>query len=235
MIKVHQAMILAAGKGTRMHPLTLTTPKPLIKVAGKPLIYWHIERLAKAGIFDIVVNAGYLGDILMANLRRAGFERLGVRLTMCDEGDNPLETAGAIKNALNVNALKNAPFVLINGDVWTNFALERLANHTLGDDLAYLILTNNPTHNPQGDFALQNGKVGIDETPNAQKYTFAGLSVLSPALVDKVVGVAALAPFLKNAISLGRVSGELNTAYHWVDVGTPERLAQLEEWLKLKH
>lgn len=231
MKQVHQAMILAAGKGTRMHPLTLTMPKPLIKVAGKPLIYWHIERLAKAGIFDIVVNAGYLGDVLMANLERAGFERLGIRLQICDEGDNPLETAGAIKNALNKNALKNEPFVLINGDVWTNFVLERLAGHTLGDDLAYLILTDNPAHNPQGDFVLQNGKVRLDETPKVKKYTFAGLSVLSPALVDEVVGVAALAPFLKQAISLGRVSGELNTAYHWVDVGTPERLAQLQRWI----
>lgn len=112
MKQVHQAMILAAGKGTRMHPLTLTMPKPLIKVAGKPLIYWHIERLAKAGIFDIVVNAGYLGDVLMANLERAGFERLGIRLQICDEGDNPLETAGAIKNALNKNALKDRKSVV---------------------------------------------------------------------------------------------------------------------------
>lgn len=235
MAHVKQAMILAAGKGTRMRPLTLKTPKPLLKVAGKPLIYWHIERLAKAGVADIVVNTGYLGDVLATNLQQAGFAKLGINLHLCNEGDNPLETAGAIKNALNVNALKNAPFILINGDVWATFPLERLANHQLDNHLAYLILTSNPSHNPQGDFILHNGKVlvddGCDTLQSKDKYTFAGLSVICPKLVDDVVGVAPLAPVLKTAMATGQVMGELNNRYHWVDVGTPERLVQLEKWI----
>lgn len=239
MTYVKQAMILAAGKGIRMRPLTLKAPKPLLEVAGKPLIYWHIERLARAGVVDIVVNTGYLGDVLATNLQHAGFERLGINLHLCNEGDNPLETAGAIKNALNVKALKNKPFILINGDVWTTFPFERLANHQLDNHLAYLILTDNPSHNPQGDFILHNGKVLVNDSCNIlqqkEKYTFAGLSVICPKLVDDVVGIAPLAPVLKTAMAAGQVMGELNTRYHWVDVGTPKRLMQLEEWIAKQH
>lgn len=227
---IKQAMILAAGKGVRMQPLTLTTPKPLLKVAGKPLIYWHIERLAAAGIQDIAINAGYLGDMLIQDLQAQDF---GVALHLCDEGDEPLETAGGIKNALNKGALCQDDFLLINGDVWTDIPLSLLVDCELSNSvLAHLVLTDNPKHNPLGDFAFDGSKVVSDERYAC--YTFAGISVLSARLFDEVVGVCPLAPILRQAIQKGQVTGRLMGDCHWVDVGTPERLEELERWILKK-
>lgn len=228
---IRQAMILAAGKGTRMRPLTLTTPKPLVMVADKPLIVWHIERLKQAGISDIVINAGYLGNVLINALSAM---ELGVRLRFSDESvlDEPLETAGGIRYALSQGLLKDEPFLLINGDVWTQANLEHLSATTLGERLAHLYLVQNPDHNPDGDFVLSDGKV-YPKTPDTITHTFSGLSVMSPQIVaDVAVGqIAPLAPYLRQAMNDHKVSGETITDT-WVDVGTLERLAWVNDFAK---
>lgn len=224
-------MILAAGKGTRMRPLTLTTPKPLVPVANKPLIVWHIERLKQAGIVDITINVGYLGKAIIQALQAL---ELDVNLRFSDESElsEPLETAGGIKYALANGQLDDAPFVLINGDVWTQFDFARLASFELKEQLAHLILTANPDHNPEGDFSLFDGKVGLKQ-PTTDNFTFAGLSVMSPQMVADVVSgqIAPLAPRLKNAMSAGQITGELMTQT-WVDVGTLERLAMVDAYAR---
>lgn len=227
---ITQAMILSAGKGTRMRPLTLTTPKPLIPVAGKPLIVWHIERLRQAGITDIVINAGYLGDVLIRTLTAM---ELGVNLHISDESvlDEPLETAGGIRYALSQGLLAHEPFLLVNGDVWTTVDFGRFLAIELGDHLAHLVLVANPEHNPHGDFVLNDGRVypKTDTSP----LTFAGISVMSPDIVmDVAVGqIAPLAPYLRQAMTQDRVVGEVIDDV-WVDVGTLERLAWVDNFVK---
>lgn len=221
---IRQAMILSAGKGTRMRPLTLTTPKPLVPVADKPLIVWHIERLKQAGITDIVINAGYLGDVLMTALGAMDF---GVNVRFSDESifDEPLETAGGIRYALSQGLLSDEPFVLVNGDVWTTFDFSRLTQMDLGHHLAHLMLIDNPDHNPDGDFCLVGDAVHV-KSDDKDSVTFAGLSVMSPDIVADIIpkSVAPLAPRLKQAMMAGRVSGTLMDDV-WVDVGTLDRLA----------
>lgn len=237
-----QAMILAAGKGTRMRPLTLTTPKPLVDVGGKPLIVWHILALQQIGITRIVINTGWLGEKIVTALGDGS--KFGVTLLWSREDllafqagqaqAEPLETAGGIKYALAQGLLLNEPFILVNGDVWTDFNLAKLAKlHLAENQLAHLLLTDKAEHNPNGDFALHGELVAL-ETQNTEdkKYTFAGLSVLSPRLFDSVVTGEAkpLAPLLKQAIANKKVTGELIKA-DWVDVGTLERLAMLNQQL----
>ncbi|OOR91103.1 nucleotidyl transferase [Moraxella caviae] len=231
---ITQAMILAAGKGTRMRPLTLTTPKPLVPVADKPLIFWHIERLKAAGITDITINAGYLGKVLIDALAAQDF---GVNLRISDESvlPEPLETAGGIRHALAQGLLADAPFILVNGDVWSEYDFGRLAHLTLGDNLAHLVLTKNPEHNLAGDFHLTAGRVSEkdDSQSTENHHTFAGISVLNPKIVADVAAgkIAPLAPFLKAAMADGRVAGELMSDL-WVDVGTLERLAWVDNYAK---
>lgn len=228
---ITQAMILSAGKGTRMRPLTLTTPKPLVPVADKPLIVWHIERLKQAGITDIVINAGYLGDVLIDGLRALD---LGVQLYISDESalPEPLETAGGIRYALSQGFLRDEPFLLINGDVWTTFEFERLKSLSLGERLAHLALVANPEHHPTGDFCLKDGLVK-PKSDNETAYTFAGLSVMSPKMVaDVAVGqIAPLAPYLRQAMSQNLVSGQVIDDV-WVDVGTLDRLAWVDNFAR---
>ena len=219
-----KAMILAAGLGTRMRPLTDHCPKPLLTVAGKPLIVHHLERLAAAGITDIVINVSYRADQIVEALGDG--RRFGVSLTFSHEA-TPLETAGGLRHALP--ALGDAPFLLLNGDVWSDIDLATLPR--LGDDLAHLILVDNPVHHARGDFALdENGRVRLD---GAACLTYAGLAILDPALVaglpDDVP--AKLAPLLREAIVEDRVGGTHHRG-GWVDVGTPERLATLDEHLR---
>lgn len=228
---ITQAMILAAGKGTRMRPLTLTTPKPLISVAGEPLIMWHIRRLCVAGVTDIVINVGYLGEQIKAYFAQMDF---GVRLHISDESvlSEPLETAGGIRHALAQGLLTPSPFVLINGDVWSEYDLARLCRHVLGDHLAHLILTANPDHNPMGDFILSGNRVRnkpMADHVDVTTLTFAGLSVMSPDIIRDVLDgqIAPLSPYLRSAIDKGRITGEVMSDY-WVDVGTLERLAMVE-------
>lgn len=236
MTKITQAMILAAGEGTRMRPLTLTTPKPLLEVGGKPLIVWHLEKLMAAGMTDIVINARYLSDKLVEFFAIHSFHA-NIRLSLENHFAEPIETAGGIKWALEQGLLRNEPFALVNGDVWTNFDFEALASVALCDDLGHLCLIDNPSHNPCGDFTLDDGRL-IDclqtgKARQGERLTFAGLSVLSPALVaDTIVGKKApLAPVLRAAITNGRLTGQKLTD-DWVDVGTPERLFDLDKAIK---
>ena len=235
---IRQTMILSAGKGTRMRPLTLTTPKPLVRVGDKPLIVWHILALKKIGITHIVINVGWLGEKLVQALGDGsdfGVKLLWSREDLLFPQENeataePLETAGGIKYALGQELLRDEPFILINGDVWTDYNLANLTQIQLNDKrLAHLLLTDKAEHNPIGDFALSKNLVQLD---GEKKYTFAGLSVLSPRLFDsvKMGETKALAPILKQAIAKQKVTGELITA-DWVDVGTLERLEALNKKL----
>ncbi|WP_192035222.1 N-acetylmuramate alpha-1-phosphate uridylyltransferase MurU [Halomonas sp. YLGW01] len=218
-----KAMILAAGLGKRMRPLTDTCPKPLLPVAGKPLIVHHLERLAAAGIVDVVINISYRADQIIEALGDGAAH--GVNIAWSRE-DSPLETGGGIHKALPL--LGEAPFLLINGDVWCAPDLTRLP--MLKDDLAHLWLVDNPDHHPEGDFHLDGaGRVQASGTP---RLTFAGLSLIDPALLaDTPPGAFALAPLLRDAMTAGRVAGHHHRG-PWVDVGTPERLAALDTRLR---
>jgi MurNAc alpha-1-phosphate uridylyltransferase len=217
-----KAMILAAGLGKRMRPLTDHCPKPLLPVAGKPLIVHHLERLAAAGIDDVVINVSYRAEQIISALGDG--RQFGVNITWSRE-TQPLETGGGIRQALPL--LGDAPFLLINGDVWCEF--DPLALPALGGDLAHLVLVDNPTHHPGGDFHLDtSGRVHDAGEP---RLTFAGLSLLDPALVaDQSPSEFPLAPLLRAAMHAGRVGGTHHRG-RWVDVGTPERLAELDQEL----
>jgi MurNAc alpha-1-phosphate uridylyltransferase len=216
-----RAMILAAGLGTRLRPLTLHTPKPLLEVGGKPLIVWHIEALARANVKYIVINTAWLGDKLVEALGDGA--QFGVQIVWSHE-DEPLETAGGIQKALPL--LGSEPFILVNGDVWTRFDFTSLVNKSLDSDLGHLVLVKNPPQHPHGDFALANSRIAQE---GVEKLTFAGISLLSPKLFASLpAGKAPLAPILRQAMDAGHISGEcLQT--HWVDVGTIERLQELDQ------
>ena len=226
-----KAMILAAGLGNRMRPLTLTTPKPLLSVGGKPLIVWHIESLKAAGITDIVINTAWLGHKLHEALGDGS--AYGVNILWSDE-DEPLETAGGIQKALPL--LEDEPFLLVNGDIWLRYDFSRLANKDLDQYLAHLVLVDNPPQHPNGDFSFARDSVNAQVlVEGTEKYTFAGVSVLSPQLFAALpVGKAPLAPLLRQAIAQGLVTAE-HHAGAWVDVGTPERLADLDEAILQKN
>ena len=229
---ITQAMILAAGKGTRLRPLTLETPKPLVEVGGLPLIVWHIKALQAAGVTDITINASWLADKLMTSLGDG--TQYGVNLHWSVEDDEPLETAGGIFQALQTGKLKDAPFILVNSDVWTTYDFTKLQNYKLGNDqLAHLLLIDNPTHNNGGDFSINNGLASEQAVAEADKFTFAGISVMSPQLVDGLVQgqPAALAPLLKQAMMKFQITAEV-IKNNWIDVGTPERLEQVNEFIK---
>lgn len=218
-----KAMILAAGLGKRMRPLTDTCPKPLLPVAGKPLIVHHLERLATAGITEVVINVSYRAEQIIEALGDGAAH--GVSIAWSRE-DSPLETGGGIHKALPL--LGEAPFLLINGDVWCVPDLTRLP--VLAADLAHLWLVDNPDHHPQGDFHLDDAcRVRASGSP---RLTFAGLSLIDPALLaGEAPGAFALAPLLRDAMAAGRVAGHHHRG-PWVDVGTPERLAELDTRLR---
>ena len=234
MSTITQAMILAAGKGTRLRPLTLETPKPLVEVGGQPLIFWHIKALQAAGITDITINASWLADKLMDTLGDGS--QYDVNLHWSVEDNEPLETAGGIFHALQTGKLKDAPFIVVNSDVWTTFDFSTLKDYELGaDQRAHLLLIDNPEHNNGGDFAVNNGLASEQAIADADKYTFAGISVMSPRLVDGLVTgqPAALGPLLRQAMIKFQVTAEVITD-NWVDVGTPERLAQINDFIESK-
>lgn len=219
-----RAMILAAGLGTRMRPLTLNTPKPMLPVAGKPLIQYHIERLVKAGITEIVINHAWLGEKLEAYVGDGA--RFGAKVSWSAEAE-PLETGGGIFKALPQLSEDGAPFVLINGDVFTGYPFAQLLDRKVAEgSLAHLVLVSNPEHNPAGDFQLHKGQV-VEGSDNC--LTFSGISLLSPALFDGCSkGKFSLAPLLRKAMRSGQVSGEFFSGY-WRDIGTPERLQEVSE------
>ena len=216
------AMILAAGRGERMRPLTDHTPKPLLKAGGRHLIEFHIENLVAAGVRELVINHAHLGEQLEAALGDGA--RYGAAIRYSHE-PSALETAGGIFNALPL--LGDAPFVVVNGDVWSDYPFQQLPT-SLGDDLAYLVMVNNPEHNPQGDYSLQAGRVSEQ---GESRLTFSGISVLSPRLFDGChAGGFPLAPLLRSAMADGAVAGECYRG-RWFDIGTPQRLAMLDEML----
>jgi N-acetyl-alpha-D-muramate 1-phosphate uridylyltransferase len=218
-------MILAAGRGERMRPLTDHTPKPLLQAGGKPLIVHHIERLAAAGLRDIVINHAHLGGQIEAALGNGSV--FGVHIRYSPEG-KALETGGGIFRALPL--LGPDPFLVINGDVWTDVDLSGIA--PAPGDLAHLVLVDNPPHHPKGDFALRNGRVLPDGQDCPPHLTFSGIGVYHPGLFDDCTpGAFPLAPLLRSAMARGLVGG---THHHgtWIDIGTPARLAELDRMLE---
>lgn len=221
-----KAMILAAGKGERLRPLTLHTPKPLVQAGGVPLIEYHVRALARAGISELVINHAWLGEQIEAYLG-AG-DRFGVRIQYSAEGE-PLETGGGIHRALPL--LGDQPFIVVNGDIWTDYDFAALVQPLAG--LAHLVLVNNPPHHPAGDFALSDGKV-VDGGASAATFTYSGIAVLHPRLFEGCgAGAFKLAPLLRQAMAAGQVSGE-HCRGRWVDVGTHERLAEVEAILEAR-
>lgn len=219
-----KAMILAAGLGNRMRPLTLYKPKPLLEVGGKALIVWHIEKLKKIGVTEIVINSAWLADILIGTLGDGSQFGVTIRWTREDEG---LETAGGIINALAL--LGDQPFILVNGDVWTTFDFASLLDINLADDLAHLVFVNNPEQHPQGDFTLANGRAyTFEQNQQGENLTYSGVAVINPKMFDGLEqGKRPLAPLLKQGMLDGKISAEKMQAA-WVDVGTPERLTALD-------
>lgn len=216
-----KAMLLAAGKGTRMLPLTATTPKPLLKAGGVTLIEHQIRKLKAAGFTDFVINHAWLGPQIEAALGDGS--GLGVKILWSREGE-PLETAGGIVRALPL--LGADPFAIVNADIWTDYAFAKLKTALAKNDLAHLVLVPNPEHHPRGDFSLASGR--LQQQQNAQRYTYSGIAVFHPQLFAGMSdGKAPLLPLLQKAIGLGRASGEVFDG-DWVDVGTPERLAALD-------
>lgn len=215
-----KAMILAAGKGERMRPLTLTTPKPLVRAGGVPLIEYHLRALAAAGFTEIVINHAWLGQQIEDYLGDGS--RYGVSIQYSPEGE-PLETGGGIFRALPL--LGDEAFVVVNGDIWTDYDFNALRQPIAG--LAHLVLVDNPAHHPAGDFILVDGQVR-DGQPDAKTLTYSGIAVLHPDLFEGCsAGAFKLAPLFRKAMVAGQVSGERLDG-HWVDVGTYERLAEAE-------
>lgn len=216
-----KAMILAAGRGERMRPLTETTPKPLLRVGEHALIEYHLYALARAGIRDIVINHSWLGQQIVDQLGDG--QRYGVSIVYSAEGEPPLETAGGIIQALPL--LGDAPFMLVNADIWTDYDFRQLPQVLVGK--AHLVLVDNPQHHAGGDFALDANSVRNE----GDKLTYSGIGVYSPALFAGLpVGVRPLAPLLRAAIDRGEISGEWYRGQWW-DVGTPHRLQELDEFL----
>lgn len=222
-----KAMILAAGLGTRMRPLTDELPKPLLKAGKHSLIEYHILGLAAAGITDIVINLFYLGHKIEEAIGDGA--RYGVRIHYSPESAR-LETAGGIINALPM--LGDDPFIVVNGDIWTDYSFAKLAGLALGDSLARLVMVDNAEHHPAGDFVLQtNGYLSDGGNARASRLTFSGISVMHPELfAGAPAGAQPLAPILRQAMVSGKVQGE-HYKGRWWDIGTPARLAQLDKLL----
>ena len=248
---IKTAMILAAGRGERMRPLTDHTPKPLLQVGGKPLIVWHIERLHAAGFTHIVINHAHLGQQIEDALGNGA--ALGVSIDYSREV-SALETAGGIATALPL--IDAEVFTVVNGDIYCDYDFSRLAEPmarlAAGHDQAHLVLVDNPPQHPNGDFVLDDGRVtpsplmssapgvprtvSLAGTAHHSQLTFSGIGVYHRALFAHTPAgeKAPLAPLLRQAIDAGRVSGE-HFGGRWVDVGTPERLNTLDEELKQHH
>jgi MurNAc alpha-1-phosphate uridylyltransferase len=220
-----KVMLLAAGRGERLRPLTDAIPKALVEAGGKPLIAWHLERLARAGLAEAVINVSHLGERIVERIGDGA--RFGLRISYSRERER-LETAGGIANALRL--LGREPFLLVNADVYCECDFSKLMKVKLDGRLAHLVLVPNPPHRPKGDFSLRDGRVGDEAAP---RYTYAGVAVMSPALVRPVTPgeKAPLAPLLYDAAARGLLGGELYEGL-WQDVGTIERLAELEKSLR---
>jgi N-acetyl-alpha-D-muramate 1-phosphate uridylyltransferase len=217
-----KAMLLAAGRGERMRPLTDHTPKPLLLVGGEPLIVWHLRALARAGVREVIVNLSWLGEQIRAALGDGG--EFGVRIRYSEEGSPPLETGGGIFQALPL--LGPAPFLVINGDTFTDIDVGALRLTAAAD--ARLVMVPNPPQHPGGDFVLDGVRLAQTGGPTL---TYSGVGIYSPALfAGCAAGRFPLLPLLVRAMAAGRLQGQLHTG-RWLDIGTPERLAALNQEL----
>jgi len=231
-----KALVLAAGLGERMRPLTARTPKPLLEAGGKPLIGWHLEKLAAAGVDEVVINTSWLADQFPQALGDGA--RWGMRIRYSYEGPDPLETGGGMWRALDLLGRDDA-FIAVNGDIWSDLDYARLPSAPAGD--AHLVMVDNPAHNPSGDFALDGDRLASD---GPRRLTFSGIGVYRASLFERwreVIGTAdgaerdpprfKLAPLLRAAMARNAVSGEHHRG-RWTDVGTPQRLADLDAVLE---
>jgi len=217
-----KAMILAAGRGERMRPLTDHTPKPLLPAGGKPIIVHTIEQLVAAGINEIVINHAHLGYQLEASLGNG--QQFGASISYSPEGEQALETAGGIIKALPL--LGKDAFLVVNGDIATDFPFAQLKQIPIA--LAHLVFIDNPEHHPEGDFALNNNGLVTDQ--GTQKYTFSGIGVYRPELFDNIPsGVLKLRPLFNQAIAAQQLTGQKHDGF-WMDIGTPERLQELDDY-----
>jgi len=222
-----KAMILAAGRGERMRPLTDHTPKPLLKVGGKSLIVWHLERLAKAGFKEVVINHAHLGEQIEQALGDGSQWAMQVQYSL---EKTALETAGGIANALPL--LGAEPFLVVNGDTFTEIDFGVLTHALQANHHAHLVLVNNPPQHPNGDFAIEAGRL---KNIGEKMLTFSGVGVYHPDLFASVTRgePAKLAPLLRQAIAENQATAEYYQGV-WHDIGTPERLNMLDEELKLR-
>lgn len=221
-----KAMILAAGRGERMRPLTDEVPKPLLDVGGRPLIHWHMEALARAGVEDVVVNVSWLSGSIVAALGNGS--RWGLHVHYSREGHPPLETGGGIRKALTI--LGDRPFLVINGDVWTDLDLRQI--EIPDASFAHLVMVPNPDHNPDGDFHLGAGRLTTGEGGAGERLTFSGIGIYRAELFDGCQpGRFPLAPLLTRAMADERVTGQRFDG-DWRDVGTVDRLQALRRYLR---
>ena len=220
------ALILAAGRGERLRPLTDSTPKPLLRAGKFRLIEYHLYALAAAGIINIVINHAHLGKQIVSTLGNGA--AYGVRIAYSAEPEGALETAGGIVNALPL--LNSEPFIVINGDIWSDYPFDRLPSEVSG--LAHIVLVDNPAHNPDGDFTLHGDRVNERKTEiPGTALTFSGIGIYRPALFEDLEpGRIPLAPVLRKAMQNNQVTGG-HYQGRWVDVGTPQRLAELDDEL----
>jgi MurNAc alpha-1-phosphate uridylyltransferase len=224
-----KAMILAAGRGERMRPLTDHLPKPLLAAAGKPLIQYHLEALSAAGIRDIVINHAWLGHLLPQHLGSG--QQFGVNIQYSAEGAEGLETAGGIKKALPL--LGEAPFVVVNGDVFTDYPYHELTDKLATDCLAHLVLVPNPSQHPEGDFAISEQGYALAVAEKC--FTFSGIAVYRPEFFTAIAeGKQKLAPYLRQAMQQSKVTAELYQGV-WHDIGTVQRLTELSAQLESTH
>jgi MurNAc alpha-1-phosphate uridylyltransferase len=224
-----KALILAAGRGERMRPLTDHTPKPLLCAGGKPLIVWHLERLRESGWREVVINHAHLGEQIEDALGDGS--RFGLSIAYSPEPPGALETAGGIANALDL--LGDAPFLVVNGDVWCDWDFRRALALAERQPLAHLVFVDNPPQHTDGDFCLEGETVRYASSGIGPTLTYAGTGVFSPAFFADVPrgAVMKMRPLLDAAIAQGNVTGE-HHAGGWVDVGTPGRLAELDRQLR---
>lgn len=222
-----KAMILAAGRGERMRPLTDRIPKPLLEVAGKPLIIWHLEKLAKANFKNVIINHAYLGEMIEAYIGDGS--RWNLKITYSREG-SPLETAGGIKKALPL--IGDQPFLVVNADIFTDFNYATIKNRNLNDFKGHLIMVKNPKQHPEGDFVLKDNQIKLE---GKERLTFSGIAIYQPEIFEgiSIKPVAKLEPILEKLITSKYISGEVHEGL-WFDIGTPERLNEINLLLKEK-